>query len=423
MRHSTPVLALAAMLAAAAVLIAGPLTPPPGPPASTPKTLNEVEPRIPISSLPAVINAPGSYYLTANLFNAISTSDSITIGTPNVTLDLNGFVLSGGAFAIAVNAGGAGGSVTITNGTIRGASSAINANIFGGDGSIPIIVRDVRFQNILGTAIITQSNALIERCTFRSVGTAVLAGTNATIRDCITIDNRSAGFDVNVGSTIERSVASFINSSGAGATGFVLRPGSSASRVIAHNVSTPPSGLNLAVFLDSSSSLRDSNIFNSHFGVTASSGARVDGVSFHALSGIPYSTNVSSTGATIENSLFTAANNAIGFAGNSTANTVRNNIIRGTTINPNPNTNVGIGINVTPGATATITGNLIGNINRAIALQSSFNTVHSNTFNLVGSNVSGFAAGSAPAGANLIGPINAAAAATTSQSPLVNLLF
>ena len=48
---------------------AGPLTPP-GPPAPTSKTLNEIEPRTPINSLPFVIEEPGSYYLTRNLIGS-----------------------------------------------------------------------------------------------------------------------------------------------------------------------------------------------------------------------------------------------------------------------------------------------------------------------------------------------------------------
>jgi hypothetical protein len=44
----------------------GSLTPP-GAPAPTMKTLQQVEPRTPISSAPFTISQPGSYYLTTNL--------------------------------------------------------------------------------------------------------------------------------------------------------------------------------------------------------------------------------------------------------------------------------------------------------------------------------------------------------------------
>jgi len=68
----------------------GSLTPP-GAPGPTMKTLNQIEPRTPISSLPFVISSPGSYYLTTNL----SGTSGITISSGNVTLDLNGFTLQG----------------------------------------------------------------------------------------------------------------------------------------------------------------------------------------------------------------------------------------------------------------------------------------------------------------------------------------
>src|ERR1039458_3298480 len=70
----------------------GSLTPPPGPPGPTMKSLDQIEARTPISSVPYTISAPGSYYLTGNL--AVSSGTAITIAANQVTLDLNGFTLS-----------------------------------------------------------------------------------------------------------------------------------------------------------------------------------------------------------------------------------------------------------------------------------------------------------------------------------------
>src|SRR5689334_15197042 len=77
----------------------GTLTPP-GPPGPTMKTLTEIEPRTPVSSLPFTISAPGSYYLTGNL-NGVPGADGITVNVSGVTLDLNGFTIAstGGANA------------------------------------------------------------------------------------------------------------------------------------------------------------------------------------------------------------------------------------------------------------------------------------------------------------------------------------
>ena len=73
------------------VFAQGSLTPP-GAPAPTMKTLNQIEPRTPISSVPYTISEPGSYYFTTNL---TSTGHGVVITTNGVTLDLMGFTLSG----------------------------------------------------------------------------------------------------------------------------------------------------------------------------------------------------------------------------------------------------------------------------------------------------------------------------------------
>lgn len=68
----------------------GSLTPP-GAPAPTMKTLQQIEPRTPISSVPFSILNSGSYYLTDNL--DVSYGDAIFISANNVTIDLNGFTI------------------------------------------------------------------------------------------------------------------------------------------------------------------------------------------------------------------------------------------------------------------------------------------------------------------------------------------
>jgi hypothetical protein len=73
------------------VFAQGSLTPP-GAPAPTMKTLDQIEPRMPISSAPFTINVPGSYYLTTNL--TVSSGNGITIVASDVTLDLSGFTIS-----------------------------------------------------------------------------------------------------------------------------------------------------------------------------------------------------------------------------------------------------------------------------------------------------------------------------------------
>ena len=94
-------------------------------PGPTMKTLDEVEPRIPISSVPYTIDTPGSYYLTGNLVADVNVN-GITIDADSVTLDLMGFSLIGpesaSGYGIYINDRD---NIEIRNGTIAG---------FGGDG-------------------------------------------------------------------------------------------------------------------------------------------------------------------------------------------------------------------------------------------------------------------------------------------------
>src|SRR3954470_4200181 len=83
------------------VFAQGTLTPP-GAPAPTMKTLDQVEPRTPIDATHTPgdadslfkITQPGSYYLTANV-TGVPAKHGVEIAASGVTLDLNGFDLVG----------------------------------------------------------------------------------------------------------------------------------------------------------------------------------------------------------------------------------------------------------------------------------------------------------------------------------------
>ncbi|HZP57674.1 MAG TPA: right-handed parallel beta-helix repeat-containing protein [Dehalococcoidia bacterium] len=113
------VLALFVIAAVTGVARGGPLDPPgtPGP------TRPQAEPRVPIGQAPFVISQPGSYYLTGNL--TVSAGSAITIDAENVTLDLNGFTISGsGLFGIETSSGTKT-NITVRNGSVVGFSSGI----------------------------------------------------------------------------------------------------------------------------------------------------------------------------------------------------------------------------------------------------------------------------------------------------------
>lgn len=85
-----------------AVVLAGPLSPPPGAISPTGKPLTEIEPRVAISATNTPgdattlfkITAPGSYYLTGDVVG-VAGKHGIRIDANDVTIDFNGFTLRG----------------------------------------------------------------------------------------------------------------------------------------------------------------------------------------------------------------------------------------------------------------------------------------------------------------------------------------
>jgi Fe-S cluster assembly iron-binding protein IscA len=116
----------------------GPLTPP-GAPAPTMKTLDQVEARRPIPPSPATpvsgphftITEPGSYYFTGNV--TVTDGPGIVITANNVTLDLNGFTLACSAssqlFISGIDASSAGSNsnLTVANGNIHSNSTVYSS--------------------------------------------------------------------------------------------------------------------------------------------------------------------------------------------------------------------------------------------------------------------------------------------------------
>jgi parallel beta-helix repeat protein len=83
------------------------------------------EGRTPVFAPGTFLGADGKYIVTRNL--AGGAGSVITIGAPNVDLDLNGFVLTGGGAPVISIAGGAD-HVTIRNGVLSGGTIGIDAS-------------------------------------------------------------------------------------------------------------------------------------------------------------------------------------------------------------------------------------------------------------------------------------------------------
>jgi hypothetical protein len=253
------------VLSTATIALAqGNLTPP-GPPGPTFKTLQEVEPRTPISSIPYTITAAGSYYVTTNLVPAEINQNGILVAANDVTIDLAGFALvgGGGSSGEGISASGARANIVIRNGTVRdwpgsgvnfydSDSSAVSlqniysvSNLFtgiglrdnsqatdcvaDGNGSYGILARDdclierCRALSNGGQGIVAGDGYTIVNCTaVTNASTGILAGSGGTIRGCTARANKGTGFVVGDGSAVAQC-ASTSNSNGG--NGFSLGNG------------------------------------------------------------------------------------------------------------------------------------------------------------------------------------------------------
>jgi hypothetical protein len=185
----------------------GALTPP-GAPAPTMKTLEQIEPRTPISTAPFTISQSGSYYLTTNL--TVGGGNAITVAADGVTLDLNGFTIRSTAnpaagFAVLINSGLR--NITIQNGVIQGAVTN-SAGIFSGSGfDYGIRYTGTAPQNVrvIGVSVsgchydaINVGNAestLVENCVVRTVGGTGISA--SSIRGCVAAECGGRGIQGN----------------------------------------------------------------------------------------------------------------------------------------------------------------------------------------------------------------------------------
>lgn len=202
------------ILAACSVQLAhaGPLDPPGGPIAPTGKTLTEVEPRIAINATNTPGNSecvyritqPGSYYLTGNLSGATN-KHTILIQTVDVTIDLNGFKVSGvptGLSCIATDGGRVG--ITIKNGTVAaGGSNGISLGSMSAGSRLVDLVID----NCAESSVYTGPTAMVERCVVNDAETqGFVVGNGSVLRDCVINSSGDTGYSVSY-TTLENCTA------------------------------------------------------------------------------------------------------------------------------------------------------------------------------------------------------------------------
>ncbi len=190
---------------------------PPGAPAPTMKTLDQVEARIPLTTFPATINESGSYYLTRSVDTIPAPLPVVTINASDVTIDLNGYTLSTeigtgtapnqSAFYVATSTVA---NVTIRNGTIRGLwYSGLEAPLARG-----MILEDLQVIGTFNNGFTVGENARVTRCivdgtsmNFMSIA-GIVCGRNSIVRNCIATRCGGHGFFFGLGVAILESVAS-----------------------------------------------------------------------------------------------------------------------------------------------------------------------------------------------------------------------
>jgi hypothetical protein len=144
---------------------------------------------LPVLAAPTPITAcqaitqPGSYIVMNNL--ASSTGDCLRVGADFVTIDLNGFVLTGNRFYMGIT--------TLREEVLRG-----------------ITVRNGVLQNFfVGVALYRSTSVTVERVvTIGNAGNGIELGDHGVVRDSVSTGNVNSGISVAMGGMLVNNTAS-----------------------------------------------------------------------------------------------------------------------------------------------------------------------------------------------------------------------
>jgi hypothetical protein len=268
-----------AVSAAAFLAVAGPLNPPAGAVAPTYKTLQQVEPRTDVATLPSGnqsgrrITQPGSYYLSGPVVINTPTGgggelNGISIEADDVTLDLNGFNIDNTGTVSSSGAGvqlaGVRSRITIKNGSVSRFLAGIGA-----DDDSSVRITDVSIGGTGTYGIWAGAGAVITGCQVRSgVNAGVQAGPGSIIADCSVAGPAGVAYQLG-----DSSSATGCSAVSPGGPGFALSDGCSLTRCTVAN----PGGASPGISAANNTSILDCNVRGGQLGIElAGGGNRVE---------------------------------------------------------------------------------------------------------------------------------------------------